>query len=58
MALICKFVKHVLKLLSLIYFCIKSDVITLYNYGNIVDDILVSSDVWAKVVIFTHIWVS
>ena len=55
MALICKFVKHVLELLSLIYVCIKSDVITLYNYGNIVDDILVSSDVWAQVAIFTHV---
>ena len=27
-ALICKFVKHILELLSLIYICIKSDVIT------------------------------
>ena len=45
MTLICIFVKHVLELLSLIYVCIKSDLITLYNYGNIVDDILVSSDV-------------
>ena len=36
------FVKHVLEFLTLIYVCIKSDVITLENYGSIVDDILVS----------------
>ena len=36
------FVKHVLELLILIYVRIKSDVITLENYGNIVDYILVS----------------
>ena len=36
------FVKHVLEFLTLIYVRIKSDVITLENYDNIVDDILVS----------------
>ena len=30
----------------------------LLNHGNIVDVFLVSIGVWAKVVIFTHVWVS
>ena len=36
------FVKHVLEFLTLIYVRIKSDAITLENYGSIVDDILIS----------------